>query len=75
MIFSEKMLNFLSRIIDKLSFTTYSKYLKKNQANIERYKILDKTSFDFNKFLLSNHQRSRRSKSIAKSLNKKITDK
>ena len=74
-IFSKKMLNFLSRLLDKLSFSTYSKYLKKNQANIERYKILDKTSFNFNKFLLSNHQRSRRSQSIAKSLNKKITDK
>ena len=60
---------------DKLLFGLASKYLKRNQANLVKYKILDKTSEDFNKFLISHHQRSKRSKTIARSLIKNFLDK
>ena len=68
----QKIINFF---IDNLPFKFLSKYFRRNQANLEKYKILDKSSLDFNKSLLSHHERSKRSKTIAKSLIKKFLDK
>ena len=74
-IFSNKIQKILYFFNDKLLFGLASKYLKRNQANLVKYKILDKTSEDFNKFLISHHQRSKRSKTIARSLIKNFLDK
>ena len=72
---SKKILKILHVFHDKMPFAFASKYLKRNQANLEKYKILDKSSEDFNKFLLSHHERSKRSKSIARSFLKNFIDK
>ena len=74
-IFSNKIQKILYFFNDKLLFGLASKYLKRNQANLVKYKILDKTADDFNKFLILHHQRSKRSKTIARSLFNNFLDK
>ncbi|MBW3050288.1 hypothetical protein DNJ72_09060 [Prochlorococcus marinus XMU1403] len=73
--FSNKIQKCLYFINDKFLFGFASKYLNRNQANLAKYKILDKTSEDFNKLLISHYQRSKRSKTIARSLINNFLDK
>ena len=67
-LFSNKIRKLLYFLNDKLLFGQASKYLKRNQANLVKYKALDKNSKDFNKLLMSHHERSKRSKKISSSL-------
>ena len=67
----QKILYFLN---DKLLFGFASKYLNKNQDNLAKYKILDKTSEDFNKFLMLHYHRSKRSKEIARAFFRNLVD-
>ncbi|AAZ58720.1 hypothetical protein PMN2A_1230 [Prochlorococcus marinus str. NATL2A] len=73
-IFSNKIHKILYFLNDKFLFGSFSKYLNKNQANLAKYKILDKSSEDFNKFLMLHHQLSKRSQKISRSLFKNFMD-
>ncbi len=72
--FSNKIYKLFHFLNEKVFFGYASKYLNKNQANLVKYQILDKTSEDFNKFLMLHHQFSKRSKEIARSLFKNFKD-
>ena len=74
LIFSNSLLNVFDKLADNLPLYSLSRFIQRQKSNLERYNKLSTKSLHFNKFLLSNYDRSKRSKNIAISLKDNLKD-